>query len=348
MLVVLGDIHFSSSRDYFVAVSEAFLKWFKDWQHNTSGNELLLLGDIVHSSVNSGIVIDFVERMWKSSNFDCIHIIPGNHDLKRVDGVDQLAYEFLRNKPDVRLYDRAVVANIQGLSVLLMPHYIPKANEPLMLDYYSHAYEYFTAEYDLVAGHFMEEGMSFGTTDAVFNLHKLNTKHICLGHLHTRANPEIYVGSVYPNRTNENDYSRAAVLFEKDAMGLVTRREELLPTFCEFITVQYPEELPTTKALVPIYTITNCVGERLVKLKYGDVFIRKVMQGLDIPKKTELSVERSASAQSLNARELFDKFMRSQEPPLDRRVATLCLSSLETPTNLEYGSRNPSEAVLQA
>lgn len=342
MLVVLGDIHFSSAKDYFVAAGEAFLKWFKTWHHNHEDNELLLLGDLAHSSVNSGIAIDFMEKLWQYSQFSRIHIIPGNHDIKRCDGVDQLAYEFLRNKPDIKIYDRMQLACIQGMSVLLMPHYIPKPGEPPMLESYSRAYELYADTYDIVAGHFMEESMAFGTSDAVFNFSKIKARHVCLGHLHTRSNPSIYVGSVFPNRVNENDRTRAAVLFEDG-----NRAEELLPTFCEFITVQYPDELRTTDALVPVYTFTNCASEKLIKLRYGDVFVRKVVQGLDIPKKSELVTGRS-DTQGLDVAELFNSFMKTQDPPLDRRVASICMTSLKTATNLAYGSRNPSETVLQA
>lgn len=343
MLVVLGDIHFSSSKNYFVAAGEKFLSWFQQWELNDKDNELLLLGDLVHSSVNGGVVIEFVERMARYSRFNKIHIIPGNHDLKRRDGIDQLAYEFLRHNDDVVIYDRITEASIQGMNVLLMPHYIPRPGEPPMLEYYSRAYERFTGDYDLVVGHFMEEKLSFGISDAVFNLDKLHTKHLCLGHLHTRTDPNIYVGSVYPNRTNENDPRRAAILFDR---GI--RSEQLLPVFCEFQTVQYPNELPDTKALVPIYTITNCTSESLVRHRYGNIFIRKIVRGLDIPSKTEFSPGRRDGGQALDVCEMFTRFMKTQEPPLDRRVAGICLSSLKPATNLEYDSRNPSEAVLQA
>jgi calcineurin-like phosphoesterase family protein len=342
LLAILGDIHFSSSKDYFVATAEAFLAWFKTWDKNNEDNELLLLGDLVHSSVNGGVVVEFVERLWIYSQFNRIHIIPGNHDVKRRDGLDQLAYEFLRHKDDVTIYDRITSVEIQGMNVLMMPHYIPLPGEPPMLEYYSRAHELFPDEYDLVVGHFMEESLAFGTSDAVFNLGKLNASHICLGHLHTRSNPEIYVGSVYPNRTNENDSSRAAILFEAGR-----RFEEPLPVFCEFLTVQHPEPLPETKALVPIYTITNVASEKLAKLRYGDIFIRKVVQGMSIPGKSEMTLGRSEFAQALNVSELFNGFMRAQEPPMERRVASICLSSLKDTTNLEYGSRNPRETVLQ-
>ena len=98
MIAILGDIHFDSSKDYFIRICNEFISWFDQWKYNCKGNELILAGDLVASSLNGGIVIDFLERFYRSSRFDHIHIIEGNHDRKFIEGEPQLAYEFLRNK----------------------------------------------------------------------------------------------------------------------------------------------------------------------------------------------------------------------------------------------------------
>jgi len=343
MICILGDIHFSSAKDYFAAIGNAMLGWFRDWKFNKKGNELLLVGDIVHSSVNGGIVIDFVERLYQYSSFDRIHIIPGNHDLKRRDGVIQLAYEFLRNKDRVSIYDRMTAANIQGHSVLMLPHYIPGANEPSMNEAYSKLHLTQKGPYTLAVGHFMEESMSFGMTDTVRNLDKLNTKHLCLGHLHIRSNPEIYIGSMYANKINEGDPRRAAWIIDETG----NRQEDLLPVFCDYLTAKYPDPLPSTQACVPVYTITNCVNEKLARALYGDIYIRKIIQQLAIPERNKDDAS-DESAVSLDPLELFKDFMKTTPTPLDRRVATLCLASLKTSaTNLGYDNdRNFGTAVL--
>ena len=104
MIAILGDIHFDSSKDYFIRICNEFISWFNQWKYNHKSKELILARDLVASSLNGGIVIDFLERFYRSSRFDHIHIIEGNHDRKFIEGEPQLAYEFLRNKENVTIY----------------------------------------------------------------------------------------------------------------------------------------------------------------------------------------------------------------------------------------------------
>ena len=123
MIAILGDIHFDSSKDYFIRICNEFISWFDQWKYNHEGNELILAGDLVASSLNGGIVIDFLERFYRSRKFDHIHIIEGNHDRKFIEGEPQLAYEFLRNKEDVTIYRYPTERCIQGSQVLFLPFF---------------------------------------------------------------------------------------------------------------------------------------------------------------------------------------------------------------------------------
>lgn len=296
----------------------------------------------MHSAVNGGVVIDFVERFVNSSRFDRIHIVVGNHDIKRRDGIVQLAYEFLRDRPKVRIYDRPTSVTIQDKLCLMLPHYIAEGAELPMIENYSSLYKRYREKFDIVVGHFMEESMSFGMTDTIRNIDKLSYKHLCLGHLHIRTNPEIYIGSVYANKINEGDDSRAAWIIAD------TKTEERLPVFCDYFTVRYPEALPATNAKVPVYTITNCPSEKLARLQYGNIAIRKVIQQLSIPNR-EGSLEDDSATKNLDPELMFKEFMRLTPTPLDRRVAALCLSLLKNATNLGYdNNRDPGPAILQA
>ena len=341
MIAILGDIHFSSARDYFIEIGQKIIEWFANWSYNKKGNELILAGDIVHSAVNGGLVINMIEQLVISSRFDTIHIIPGNHDVKRRDGVVQLAYEFLRSRPCIKIYDRLTDTVIQGKRVLMLPHYIPNGNEVPMTELYSNLHKTHPEAYDLVVGHFIEETMAFGASDAVKNISKLKTRHLCLGHLHTRANPNIYIGSVYANKINEADSSRAAWIIDDSCSKI----EDPLPIFCEYQTVQYPEMPVYSNALVRVLTITNCTNERLARMQYGkDIFIRKLVHTLD-SKKTD-DTQSSDRIQELDPVQLFRDFIKNRSTVIDRNVAMLCMSLLKKGTNLTYDNGSNSAEVL--
>ena len=104
MICVLGDIHFNSSKDYMMKTCERFLDWYKTWNLNVPQNTLILAGDLVHSAVNGGIVIHFLEEFASNSRFKEVHIVVGNHDKKKVDGINQLAYEFFLQKKNFKIY----------------------------------------------------------------------------------------------------------------------------------------------------------------------------------------------------------------------------------------------------
>jgi predicted phosphodiesterase len=339
MIAILGDIHFNSSKDYWIEVSLQFLKWFENWQYNNSNNELILAGDLVHSSVNGGVVISFLEKLANASRFAKIHIVVGNHDIKRRDGIVQLAYEFLRERDNVLIYDRMQVATIQSRRVLMMPHYIPEQRETVMKMAYSNAYKVYADHYDLVVGHFLESSVFYGGSDSIENLSKLDAKHLCLGHVHNRVDPRIYIGSVFPCRHTETDTRRAAWILLDDTA--CTKIEDPLPIFCEFASIRYPEAIPATAALVPIYTITNCASEAAARSVYKNIYIRKVITGLGAAQSSMTDIENTAE-EELNAYQLFTEFLKLQSPPLERSVVSLCRPMLENSTNLVYGNRNSS------
>lgn len=325
-IVILGDIHFTSRKKYFTDVCYYFLDWYLNWPTNNNNNSLILAGDLVDSHVNGGIVIDLLEKFINYSRFKEIHIVVGNHDKKKQDGIDQLAYEFYRNKSNVHIYEELTEVNIEGKKVLMLPYYLGnnKYGEPMNVAY-SSLYKTHRGPYDLVVGHFAGEDASFqGAVDCISNLDKLNTRRLCLGHIHTReANPNVYIGSIYAGRKNENDLSRAAWVLENDEW-----REEPLPLLTEFITFAYPNPLPKSEAVFPIYTILNCNSESIARKKYGDINIRGVISSSYeiFTNKKDLDFE-FESIKDINIKELFTEF--EKEHPLDLDVSKECRSALE-------------------
>lgn len=325
MIAILGDIHFDSSKDYYIRICNEFISWFDQWEYNCEGNELILVGDLVASSLNGGIVIDFLEKFYKSSKFDHIHIIEGNHDRKFIEGEPQLAYEFLRNKENVTIYRYPTEKCVQGIQVLFLPFFTRNEKGKTMRDVYSNLYKTYKGPYDLAVGHFCEPAAGFkGAEDCIENLEKLNAKKICLGHIHTReANPDIYIGSVYARRRDEIDYTRAAWIYDG------AWKEDPLPVFNTFLYVTYPDSLPASDAIVPIYTVLNCGNEKVAKQKYKDIYIRKCTIS-----RSEKSQEKKCYLDSevsikIDIEDVFKAFCDSQKPPLPKEVASTCRALLK-------------------
>ena len=332
MIVILGDIHFSSQKDYYLEICERFLDWFENWDKNCEGNHLILAGDLVQNALNGGQVIKFLERLYIKGQFSQIHVVVGNHDLKKVDGIDQLAYEFYKIKPGIKVYTEPTEITIDGRNILMLPYFDDVNQEGYtMPEYYGSIYKNpkFSNNYDLVVGHFAGSDVSYaGSTDCVENLNKIKTKKLCLGHIHTReTDPGKYIGSVFSNRKGENDDTRAAWLW--DTVNN-TWSEEKLPIFSEFLQVIYPEDLPHSDALVPVYTILNCGSERLARERYGNIFIRKVRANMsDTVLKKIGSPGEFLSLSQANIGELFTAFLKEKDPPLDEKVQEECKAALK-------------------
>ena len=328
MICILGDLHFRSDKNYFIKVCKEFINWFKTWKLNAKGNNLILAGDLVEQAAPGGLTISFLEQFINSSNFDNVYICVGNHDEKKINGISQLAYEFLSEKSNVHIYKKATEVLIENKKVLILPYYVGVNELGLtMSEYYSSLYrnKAFHNDYDLVVGHFAGEDGSFaGATDCVKNLDKLKGR-VCLGHIHTRnVNPARYIGSVFAGKKNENDYHRAAWVLGDSWF------EDPLPLFNEFITITYPDSLPTTEALVPIYTVLNCGSENIAKSYYGDIYFRKVTASFDdigLVKRDSLD-RQFTSIKDMNIGDLFKEFISSQNPPFSKEIIAECNSAL--------------------
>ena len=312
-------------------VCENFLEWFSSWERNSVNNSLILTGDLVESALLSGRVADYLERFIASSKFKSIHICCGNHDQRKYHNTDQLAYEFFRHKKNVFLYQTAKETEIDGLKVLFLPFYFGLNDKgKSMGEYYNNIPNNprFSNNYDLVVGHFSGGDMDFGgSSDCVSNISQIKTKKLILGHIHTRlVSPETYIGSVFACKKNENDNTRSAFIYENNEW-----KEELLPKFIEFLTVVYPNNLPNTNALTPVYTILNCNSEDIALQRYGFINIKRVTLDLTespVSKKTDIDRQFS-SVKELNISELMTSFFNSQDTPYDNEIKEDCLNLLK-------------------
>ena len=330
-LVFLGDIHFRDDRDYFRKVSEEYLEWYKNWEYNNPDNILLLAGDLVENPLLSGTVADYLEKFALYSKFKEVHICVGNHDVRKLNDENQLAYEFFRNFENFHIYDEISKVTVEGRRGLILPYYKgPNFYGYTMTEYYSNLYKdkIYQEHFDFLLGHFNEDSMMFGgDVTPVTNLDKLDVGKIVLGHIHTRfIRPDIYIGSVFAGKKGENDSSRAAWILDDGGW-----REEKLPLFNEFLTVQYPEPLPKSNSKVSIYTVLNCSSEHVARSKYGNIFIRKTTTELvDTVSRRKVSSDRSFdNIKNFDILALYDSFVKSQNPPLDKDVISECRSLLE-------------------
>lgn len=331
MICILGDLHFRSDKYYFIDVCEKVLQWFQCWKYNDEKNELILAGDLVEQAAPGGLTISFLERFISLSKFRKIHICVGNHDSKKINGIQQLAYEFLEHKKCVKIYRVAIEALIDNKKALILPYFTGLNDSGLtMKEYYSSIYQNkkFKNDYDLVVGHFSGDDVFFKEApDCIQNLDKLSGR-VCLGHVHTRStNPNRYIGSVFAGKKGENDPTRAAWILSDEGWS-----EDPLPIFNEFCTVTYPGPLPTTHAVIPIYTVLNCGSEVVAKQKYGDIQIRKVTsECIDAgTTKTEDLDRQIGSIKDFNIQELFEEFLKGKVTNIGVEVIDKCRSVLQS------------------
>lgn len=331
MIAILGDLHLRDDQPYWRAVCEAFLDWYREWPINSKGNDLILTGDLVETPVLSGTVVDYLEKLIEWSDFDSIHICVGNHDRKKMNGHEQIAYKFYNNKKKVHLYEAATSTNISGKSVLVLPYFLgTNKHKQTMREFYSNLWNdnKFKKHYDLVVGHFCGSDCVFpGDTGYVDNLEKIDADHIILGHVHTRSvNPDRYIGSVFANKKSENDKTRAAVIIRDDN----SRYEERLPVFNEFIAFNYPNGLPESEAVVPIYSVLSCASETVARVKYGDIFIRRTTPDMSdfIPKRNVQLDVKLDSIQNMDLEEMFRSFCKSQSNQFGSEIEEDCLKML--------------------
>lgn len=286
---------------------------------------------MVESALLTGTVANYLDRFINSSRFRSTHICKGNHDDKKFNGEYKLAYDFYRNRDNVYIYEKMTEVMIDGHNVLFLPYYLGTNEYNLsMSDYYSDIpwNKNLSGKYDLVVGHFCgTEAIFPGSTDYVKNLDKINAKHIILGHIHTRyLSRERYIGSVFACKKNENDYTRSAIIIDDNN----NRTEEPLPLFNEFLSVLYPEDLPESKAIVPIYTILNCGTIPIANVRYGDIFIRRVttdkeeaIQHRRLPMDSNFS-----EVKTIDIKSVVNSFFEDNKQ-YNNQIKDICLSMLK-------------------
>jgi len=316
MLICLGDIHFNDSRPWSVKTGYTFINWIKKWDKNNENNHLILLGDLTESAFLSGIVIEMLMQFFSCLKFKTVTIIKGNHDTKLSrSGSYGLTYSFLKNKDfkgfeNIKVADTLRVESIDNINVVMLPHITTDKGHSLR-DYESLT-ESIYFNNDLLVGHFADTSLQTVPYELI-DIDYLKAKHVCLGHVHS-SGPH-YAGSVVPNSISEVG-TRYAVCYTKKGNEVVEQREAL-PNILDYYEVKYPELLPPTEAMIPVYTIINCRDEDVARAKYGyEVYIRKCLYDVSIDTESLHSITGSADqSRKLSVKDMFDNWVKTMKIP---------------------------------
>jgi len=316
-LVAIGDLHFQDNHVWDHGVCENVISYLTSASYNNSENTLVLLGDLTESHLNSGIVYEYLTRLFAGLKYKQIIIITGNHDLKRRAGKEIVPYEFLKKDP--RVYISLIPGEekiIDNFSCLMLPHVLPSQERPSVNKFYSSL----SGSYDFIFGHVADETAAMIPENQRADLSKLSGIKV-LGHIHTRTSSN-YIGSIYAGTVKEVDDNRAVWIFDSNKQ----KTEVPLPIFVDYQNITYPEPLRRTKAMTSVYTFYGA-DEGTIREKYGNVYIRRVIRNLDSNLKTDLS--KASQLTSLKDAKDISKLIESWSTTLKEKPSDKLLESLK-------------------
>jgi hypothetical protein len=238
--------------------------------------------------------------------FKKIYVLVGNHDIKlNKNGEPVLSFQFLERIPNIEIIKTFGSKSIEGLNTLFLPFIFPDGVHSVA-DYEKLPKEVSSEKYDLIVGHFADMSTN-AYPGKLVDISQLKALHYALGHVHT---PETrYVGSVVPNNIGEAGVPRFIRVYSKD------KKEQLLPIppICDYLTVNFPDELPKKTVDIPIYTVYNCRDEAVARQKYGDIYIRKCVYDVTLDTEAFNSLGQSLSNKGDNPVSLQEMYKEWSE-----------------------------------
>jgi hypothetical protein len=181
---------------------------------------------------------------------------------------------------------------------------------------------YYSNSFDLVVGH-LEDTSTPIIRDSYVNLSKINTKYVCLGHIHNPVSKS-YIGSVVPNSISEKSKKAVVRIYEKDK----PMTEVEIPSICDYYDVTYPDPLPAVNTLIPIWTIYNCRDSSIAAAKYGNIYIRKCIYelGVDFNQFRQLT----SRGTSMSTKDLIDDWFKQATTTLPEKLQHLLVTYAES------------------
>lgn len=323
MLYIFGDLHLSAMNSWNCIVCEKFIDWFKKWAEELQDNnaEILWLGDITEKDVNPGDVIDQEYRIFDlcSKRFNKTYILMGNHDLKLYRQKVQHSLKFLRNFENIIIIENPTVINSCNTSIRCLP-YIRVQGQSLA-DYYTNMK--FDSDVDLTVGHwnFFDAKRPY---EGGVKLDNMRSKMFCLGHIHTRVDP-IYTGSIVPNKISEEG-ERVYKVF--DSGKLI--KEELLPTFLKYETLEYPNKAPIYRdGIIRVFTIVGISNLTLAKSFYKGLNIRAV-EAKKIDKDQTSSYTSEEVFLYKDNLQAYNDWLKETKYPISRRATVMITELLKS------------------
>ena len=320
MIYSWGDLHLDLSRPWGLKVSEETVKFIINHPSNTKGNVFVFLGDLTEKSTATGLIYSLLMELFSGLNVDEAIVLLGNHDGKlENDGTVNILYDFLTHDltkkihPKIKVITEPMVLDLQGVHSLFLPHIFPDGKRSLK-DYEDLPVEIANQEYDVIFGHFMDTTRP--PMGGVINIEYLKTEYHCFGHDHSPS--DHYQGSLVANSVAEaGQKKQIQTFFMKN--GKVHRDIEIIKNpICDYYSVKFPEPLPDTTAIVPIWTIYNCKSESVAINHYGDIFIRNCVYDLSLDKEALEAFGESISNKStykVSILELFEEFIKGHKYP---------------------------------
>lgn len=273
MLVAIGDLHLSDSREWSYDVSERVVDYIIKWNMNNPTHSAIFLGDFTEDTLLTGRLFSLLLKLFTSLKFKKTYVVVGNHDLKKDKNNNlYLAFEFLRHplfKDKIEIIEQPYYELIEGLNCLVLPWIHPDGTHSVK-DYEKQ--DQYNLNIDIVFAHF-QDTTSEKQGDKV-NIDYIKTKFYCIGHIHKPG--QRYIGSVIPNKWDERNEVRSVRFYARED-GKATETTYPLPVFTDYYSIKFPEPLPKVPAQVPVWTIFNCKDEATARQQYGEIYIRKAL-----------------------------------------------------------------------
>jgi hypothetical protein len=327
-IICFGDIHLSDDRPWMNKVGKAVVDYICTLPENNSDNVGLFLGDITERTSISGNVFNTILGLAHVLKFKKTYILIGNHDIKFRNGGWTTPLLFLKDDNKQLFKNIEIISEPYffmqcGVSILALP-FKPQFGASSIKDY--EKINQGTEDLknptviDLIVGHFADTSDP-SVLDTLVNITHIKSKYRCLGHIHKPSGN--YIGSMIPNKVSEGRVPRYIHAYGKD-----TFRKIELPIFCDYYEVTYPEELPSTPALYPLWTVKNCKDKDSAVNKYPDSFIYKCLFDITMDLDSFRQLSGGNNIEKLSSKELVKQYLDSVGDSIPKKIKEITLSYL--------------------